>query len=122
MPIAAPKCGAERTRGVRAHTGDRRFKRDICCDQESCKVPRIRCQDFVVGCDQDCDHKRKRDGQFGEKGGEIAVNARQRRGVATALWAGAPCSASAASATPATAPSNCPRSRTPHPTRQLCPN
>jgi hypothetical protein len=36
----------------------------------------------VVGLDQDCDHKEKRDGQFGEKGGKIAVSARQGRGIA----------------------------------------
>ena len=49
MPVAAAKCGAERTRGVRAHTGYGRFKGDVRCDQDSYKVPRITCQDFVVG-------------------------------------------------------------------------
>src|SRR5215472_12917768 len=64
------------------HSRPSRDSNAIYAAIKSCKVPRIRCQDFVVGRDQDCNHKEKRDGQFGEKGGEIAVNARQGRGIA----------------------------------------
>lgn len=74
MPVAGIECRAERPRGIRAHTGARRFESDVRCNQHGGEVMAIRRQDLVIGREQDRAHEDKRDGQFGNKRDGVAVN------------------------------------------------
>jgi len=73
MPTVGLNCWPERAGRIRAHAGERCSDwvkhRDHCANKICC----VRRQSFVISCEQDSGHQKKRDSQFGHESDGASV-------------------------------------------------
>ena len=76
VPIVGLNCWSERSGRIRAHPGERYSDWVKHRDQRANKICRVRRQSFMIGCEQDSDHQKKRHSQFDHESDGASVHTR----------------------------------------------